>query len=899
MTTVKLESKEYPGTFAFDRIFDWSSTQVDVFQYAASAVVEGMLLLLSRIVDTFNKPSPRRLDVMKGYNGTIFAYGQTGAGKTFTMMGEMDSGDLKGLTPRLVESVFMTIEKAPSNLEFTVQVSYMEIYMEKIRDLLNPSQDNLPINEEKSRGVYVKGLLEPFVGSVDEIYDIMKQGQSARVVASTNMNAESSRSHSIFVIKVNQKNLTDGSARTGKLYLVDLAGSEKVGKTGATGQTLEEAKKINKSLSALGMVINALTDGKASAVTNAFMTRAKTIKNKAKVNAELSPAELKAMLKKAKQEVSTLQTYITSLEGEITQWRCGKSLSQSEWITLGAAASAESASTAAVPPAVAALMGPGSRAGTPVPALTEDEREEFLKRENELSDQLQEAQAALNDKINIVKSLQEELSFLKARDEEYHKENKELNSTLNDVKLQLEKVLCENKESTIVVDSVKEANAELEKELEELKKRLAEVQSAKQSETTSSVSVDEKEKLKQEKMAQMMAEFDPSGFMTEKEQQIRDTLAKLAHMKENSQPPSTQEEIAAQHMELIETRTQLAQQDQMIEELSLKLKLSGEESAASKKVIESLESKASTLEKEYQELLEKSIQEEQQHASHDVASVVQDIKAKLEIQFASKKDVYEKEIEALRSQLSHKDAELTRLQTSINDFENVKLELQSEVNQLKSLQMVAEGIEPVRKDEEVERMRKTMAQQLGEFDAMKKKLMRDLQNRCEKVVELEIALDETREQYNNILKNSNSRAQQQKMIFLERNLEQLTLVQKQLVDQNSSLKKDLAVAERKMGARNERIQNLETLLQDAQTKLEIQNQKFDAQLASMREKLQEARSTNPQASNWLYSSRIAKPLRGGGANPVSGENEESSSTLDIPDSVSKRTSWYVQLLKKN
>ena len=121
---------------------------------------------------------------------------------------------------------------------------------------------------------------------------------------------------------------------------------------------------------------------------------------------------------------------------------------------------------------------------------------------------------------------------------------------------------------------------------------------------------------------------------------------------------------------------------------------------------------------------------------------------------------------------------------------------------------------------------------------MKKKLMRDLQNRCEKVVELEVALDETKEQYNLLLKNTNVKAQQQKMMFLERNLEQLTNIQKQLVEQNAMIKRDIVVAERKLQARNERITNLEQLLHDAQTKLEGQSQKFEEQLHAMREKLQ-------------------------------------------------------------
>lgn len=177
--------------------------------------------------------------------------------------------------------------------------------------------------------------------------------------------------------------------------------------------------------------------------------------------------------------------------------------------------------------------------------------------------------------------------------------------------------------------------------------------------------------------------------------------------------------------------------------------------------------------------------------------------------------------------------------------------------------------------QDLERTRKAINVQLAEFEGVKKSLMRDLSNRCEKVqpfgtlceliftmlwqvVELEIQLDEIKEQYNNVIRNSNSKAQQKKMAFLERNLEQLTIVQKQvgvrfavfslypigalqLVDQNSALKKEAGIAERKLLARNERIQNLETLLQDADRRLAIQNQKFETQLQSVKERLEQAR----------------------------------------------------------
>ncbi|KAG0239175.1 hypothetical protein BGW41_007866 [Actinomortierella wolfii] len=183
----------------------------------------------------------------------------------------------------------------------------------------------------------------------------------------------------------------------------------------------------------------------------------------------------------------------------------------------------------------------------------------------------------------------------------------------------------------------------------------------------------------------------------------------------------------------------------------------------------------------------------------------------------------------------------------------------------------------------MERLRKTMAQQLADFDVMKKALMRDLQNRCEKVVELEISLDETREQYNQVLRNSNNDKTRQrehnKMAFLERNLEQLTQVQRQLVEQNSSLKKEVAIAERKLMARNERIQSLELMLRDVQEKQAAQASKVEAQIQALREQLQQARSQKSTAyALGLNFGRIAKPLRGGADAPAKNAADDSPSS---------------------
>ncbi|PVU96256.1 hypothetical protein BB561_001291 [Smittium simulii] len=164
---VIIKNEESLGPFSFDRAFGMDTSQEVLYNYSVKQTLE---------------------DVFNGYNGTVFAYGQTGSGKTFTMMGsDIDDKKLKGITPRIVEGIFNTILESPPSVEYIVKVSYIEIYMEKVKDLLNPINDNLPLHEEKNRGVYVKGLMEIFVSSVDEVYDVMKQGGKSRVVAHTSI----------------------------------------------------------------------------------------------------------------------------------------------------------------------------------------------------------------------------------------------------------------------------------------------------------------------------------------------------------------------------------------------------------------------------------------------------------------------------------------------------------------------------------------------------------------------------------------------------------------------------------------------------------------------------------------------------------------------------------------
>ena len=172
------------------------------------------------------------LGVLEGFNGTIFAYGQTSSGKTYTMSGVLDNPEHQGIIPRMINQVFSHIMMSTSEIEYTVKVSMIEIYMEKVSDLIDCSRLNLNVREDKVMGVFIEDLTEHYVISEEEVIDLMKIGNENRSVAFTKMNANSSRSHSIVIITIHQNNIKELTARTGKLYLVDLAGSEKISKTG-------------------------------------------------------------------------------------------------------------------------------------------------------------------------------------------------------------------------------------------------------------------------------------------------------------------------------------------------------------------------------------------------------------------------------------------------------------------------------------------------------------------------------------------------------------------------------------------------------------------------------------------------------------------------------------------
>lgn len=331
----KSDSNEPPKTFTYDFAYGNESTQEHIYCDTAYPIVES---------------------VLEGYNGTIFAYGQTGTGKTYTMEGVEDPPEERGILPRAFEQIFYGVEQHPST-QFLICASFLEIYNEEVHDLLSKNSKNkLDIKENTDGVFYVKDLTSMVVKSIHEMKEVMEAGRKNRHVGETLMNRDSSRSHSIFAIKI-ETSVTDHAGlnhyKAAKLNLVDLAGSERQGKTGSTGERLKEATNINKSLLSLGNVISALVDGVSTHVpyrdskltkllqdslggntrtvmianigpadwnfdetlsTLRYANRAKNIQNKPKINED--PKD--ALLREFQDEISRLRAQLESQGGGLS-----------------------------------------------------------------------------------------------------------------------------------------------------------------------------------------------------------------------------------------------------------------------------------------------------------------------------------------------------------------------------------------------------------------------------------------------------------------------------------------------------------------------------------------------------------------------------------------------------
>jgi len=342
--------------YSFDQVFPTDASQKEVYEKSCGHIIP---------------------QVINGYNSTVFAYGQTGSGKTWSMEGELGTAN-RGIQPRLVEDLFKAIDASPENVRFSVEVCYVEIYLNELRDLLDPRKRNLQIKSDK-HGMKIRNATLEGVRNYDEVMAALMRGATNRTVGRTDMNAGSSRSHGVFMLLVEKRkqievdgDITESMTKS-KLLMVDLAGSEKARNTGATGLLLKQAKAINLSLTYLGTVLDKLATqaqtGKGSHVsfrdspltyllsdalggnskttlmvcassssvnleetksTLRFGKQASRVKTMAKVNATKSVGEYKLELQQKNKMIARLQTLIKGLKKDLKLALAGKISSEAD-----------------------------------------------------------------------------------------------------------------------------------------------------------------------------------------------------------------------------------------------------------------------------------------------------------------------------------------------------------------------------------------------------------------------------------------------------------------------------------------------------------------------------------------------------------------------------------------
>ncbi|XP_064634022.1 kinesin-II 95 kDa subunit-like [Lineus longissimus] len=457
----KGSSTDAPKTFTFDSVYDWNSIQRDLYDETFRDLVDS---------------------VLQGFNGTIFAYGQTGTGKTFTMQGVKNDPEMRGVIPNSFEHIFQHIART-ENQQFLVRASYLEIYQEDIRDLLSKDQTKrLEMKERPDTGVYVKDLSSFVTKSVKEIEHVMNVGNQNRSVGATNMNEHSSRSHAIFIITVECSEIgVDDKAhiRVGKLNLVDLAGSERQAKTGAVGDRLKEATKINLSLSALGNVISALVDGKSTHIpyrdskltrllqdslggnartvmvanigpasynfdetvtTLRYANRAKNIKNKPKINED--PKD--ALLREFQEEIARLKGQLDTKGGPRRKKKKKKRRQRRG-------------------PDGEMLSEEETDEESDDEEGAEQDEEEFMREQQEKLDQ--EKMAIMNNQTMIAEERDKIMQDLKHQEQRLNKEREMKEQLANKIKAMESKLLCGGKN---IVDHTNEQQRALEQRRHEI-----------------------------------------------------------------------------------------------------------------------------------------------------------------------------------------------------------------------------------------------------------------------------------------------------------------------------------------------------------------------------------------------------------------------------------------------
>uniref|UniRef100_A0A3B4WTB2 Kinesin-like protein n=1 Tax=Seriola lalandi dorsalis TaxID=1841481 RepID=A0A3B4WTB2_SERLL len=854
-------------SYVFDQVFPTNTTQEQVYNTCAKQIVR---------------------DVLGGYNGTIFAYGQTSSGKTHTMEGNLHDPQGMGIIPRIAEDIFEHIFSMDENLEFHIKVSYFEIYMDKIRDLLDVTKTNLSVHEDKNRVPYVKGCTERFVTSPEEVMDVIDEGKASRHVAVTNMNEHSSRSHSIFLINIKQENVETEQKLSGKLYLVDLAGSEKVSKTGAEGAVLDEAKNINKSLSALGNVISALAEGTKSHVpyrdskmtrilqdslggncrttmficcspssyndaetksTLMFGQRAKTIRNTVSVNLELTAEQWKRKYEKEKEKNRSMKEAIQRLEAELNCLRKGNTR------------------TGNIP------CSPCSIASSIVVHISEEERQKYEEEIRKLYKQLDEKDDEINHQSQMVEKLKEQmldqeelLASSKGDSEKVQSELGRLQTENESAKAEVKEVLQALEELAVNYDQksqeVEEKSMQNKILAEELSKKMVEAELSRIQEVSShqrkriaeilnglmrelsefSTIVGNKDiKLPMEITGAIEEEFTVARLYISKiKSEVKSMVKRCRHL-ENLQMEC--------HRKMEETGRELSSCHLLISQHGAKIRSLTE-------YMQNVELKKRQLEDNYDSLSEElATLKAQGRVTQIIIKDNKPVTVALEQQMESHREAHSKQLGRLRDEINEKQKIIDNL-TDCNqkqqleleqlhdDFERLRSQEHHKSRQLEELTFLHERHEQSKQD--LKGLEETVARELHTLHNLRKLFVQDLTTRVRKSAELEP--DDT----------GGYITQKQKISFLENNLDQLTKVHKQLVRDNADLRCELPKLEKRLRSTAERVKALEGALKEAKEGAMKDRRRYQQEVERVKDVM---RVRNPFRRP--HAAQIAKPVRPG------------------------------------
>uniref|UniRef100_A0A098LXK1 Kinesin-like protein n=1 Tax=Hypsiglena sp. JMG-2014 TaxID=1550645 RepID=A0A098LXK1_9SAUR len=890
--TVVIASKPY----AFDHVFQSHTSQEQVYNDCAKKIVK---------------------DVLEGYNGTIFAYGQTSSGKTHTMEGKLHDPDGMGIIPRIVQDIFNYIYSMDENLEFHIKVSYFEIYLDKIRDLLDVSKTNLSVHEDKNRVPYVKGCTERFVCSPDEVMDTIDEGKSNRHVAVTNMNEHSSRSHSIFLINVKQENTQTEQKLSGKLYLVDLAGSEKVSKTGAEGAVLDEAKNINKSLSALGNVISALAenstyvpyrDSKMTRIlqdslggncrttiviccspssynesetksTLLFGQRAKTIKNTVCVNVELTAEQWKKKYEKEKEKNKTLRNTIQWLENELSRWRNGETVPLEEQFDKEKA----NLEALAVDKDITIIND------TPTPTIgvignfTDAERRKCEEEMAKVYKQLDDKDEEINQQSQLVEKLktqmldQEELLASTRRDQD-------------NMQAELNRLQAENDASKEEVKEVLQALEELavnyDQKSQEVEDKAKEYEILSEELNQKSIilaSIDgELQKLKEmtnhqkkratEMMASLLKDLAEIGIAVgnndvkqpEGTGMIDEefTVARLYISKMKSEVKTMVKRC--KQLESTKTESNKKMEENEKELAACQLRISQHEAKIKSltEYVQNVEQKKRQLEESVDSLNEELVELHAQRKVHEMekehlnkVQTANEVKQAVDQQIQSHRETHQKQISSLRDEIEAKEKLITDLQD-----QNQKIILEQERLRIEHDKLKTVDQEKSKKLHELTVMQDRREQARQDLKGLEETVAKELQtlHNLRKLFVQDLATRVKKSAEIDSDDTGGSAAQKQKISFLENNLEQLTKVHKQLVRDNADLRCELPKLEKRLRATAERVKALESALKEAKENASRDRKRYQQEVDRIKDAV---RSKNMIRK--AHSAQIAKPIRPG------------------------------------